>query len=937
MKAHKTLTACAGAVLMIATPALAFNYGEALQKSIYFYEEQQSGPHPAWSRVEWRGDAAMNDGADQKVDLTGGWFDAGDHVKFGLPMAASATMLAWGVIDYPGAYERTGQMKHIQNNLRFVADYLVKAHTAPDELWGQVGAGSSDHAWWGPAEVMQMARPAAKIDPSCPGSDLAGETAAALASISMVFAQSDADYAAKLLAHAKQLYDFAYKYQGKYSDCITDAKSFYNSWSGYKDELVWAPLWLYRATGDKAYLERAVAGYGDLNTEQQSSVKSYHWTQSWDDKSYGSYVLLAGLTGDPKYQADAERWLDYWTVGYEGNRIRYTPGGLAFLDSWAATRYAADTAFVALVYADQLGTRQQKLDKAKVYYDFAVSQIEYILGKNPQKISYIIGYGPRYPENPHHRTAHGSWSDSIQTPTQSRHLLIGALVGGPNAEDNFQDDRSNYVYSEVATDYNAALTSALARLYLDFGGKPIPDDQFPPRENRDAEFTIEAKVNSQGPRHIEIAATVNDHTAWPARVSTDLHFRYFVNLTKVLKAGYRVEDVQLTTAYSQASTVKGLLPWGNAADHIYYLDVSFAGIKVYPGGQSASRREVQFRLELPSNSDRPEWSNDDAPSWDAYTNSAKLAPKIPLYEGDKLVWGKEPQPSCGKDSGIPCPPHADDLKLTTRVNQSVAFTPSGAETDGTIAGFKLARLPQHGEINTAELPWIYTPAQDFAGEDSALYVAVDDKGTASAAATIAISVANPGQPAVTITAPADQSHIGAGSLFTVTYLLKNVPAARLLIAGQKAVDVTASGSTALRAPDTTGDVPLSLTALDDKGEETQVTSTVTLHIDEIPAGAVRCELGSTDVWDSGFVLNNIKVTNASPAGVQGWRVTLNFHAPTKITNIWNASFTASADQTSVTAANLSNNGALAPGQSATFGLQGTHEGPFQPPECVVTP
>ena len=52
----------------------------------------------------------MTDGADVGRDLTGGWYDAGDHVKFGLPMAASATMLAWGLVDYRSAYVSTGQL-----------------------------------------------------------------------------------------------------------------------------------------------------------------------------------------------------------------------------------------------------------------------------------------------------------------------------------------------------------------------------------------------------------------------------------------------------------------------------------------------------------------------------------------------------------------------------------------------------------------------------------------------------------------------------------------------------------------------------------------------------------------------------------------------------------------------------------------------------------
>src|ERR687897_849915 len=81
-----------------------FNYAEALQKSLFFYEAQRSGDLPAGNRVNWRGDSGLQDGSDVGRDLTGGWYDAGDHVKFGLPMAASATMLAWGIVDYRNAY-----------------------------------------------------------------------------------------------------------------------------------------------------------------------------------------------------------------------------------------------------------------------------------------------------------------------------------------------------------------------------------------------------------------------------------------------------------------------------------------------------------------------------------------------------------------------------------------------------------------------------------------------------------------------------------------------------------------------------------------------------------------------------------------------------------------------------------------------------------------
>ena len=54
-----------------------------------------------------------------------------------------------------------------------------------------------------------------------------------------------------LLTHARQLYTFADTFRGKYSDCITDAASFYQSWSGFNDELVWGAIWLYRATNEQ--------------------------------------------------------------------------------------------------------------------------------------------------------------------------------------------------------------------------------------------------------------------------------------------------------------------------------------------------------------------------------------------------------------------------------------------------------------------------------------------------------------------------------------------------------------------------------------------------------------------------------------------------------------------------------------------------------------
>ncbi|GIV95827.1 MAG: hypothetical protein KatS3mg057_0484 [Herpetosiphonaceae bacterium] len=683
--------------------APAYNYAEALQKSILFYEMQRSGKLPANNRVIWRGDSALTDGADVGKDLTGGWYDAGDHVKFGFPMAATATMLAWSVVEYRDAYASSGQLDAILDNLKWVNDYFIKAHTAPNEFYGQVGKGSDDHAWWGPAEVMQMARPAYKISASCPGSDLAGETAAAMAAASIVFRPSDPTYADTLLNHATQLYSFADTYRGKYSDCITDAQSFYNSWSGYWDELVWGALWLYRATNDAAYLSKAEQYYANLSNQSQQNVKSYKWTHAWDDKSYGSYVLLAKLTGKAQYHCDAQRWLNWWTVGgtacnADGTRITYTPGGLAWLDQWGSLRYAANTAFVALVYADMLGASDPLYAR---YHDFAVNQVNYMLGSNPRNCSYVVGFGNCPPQNPHHRTSHGSWTDNINEPPYQRHHLYGALVGGPGSDDSYTDSRSDYVKNEVATDYNGGFTGALARLYQEFGGTPLASFPPPDKDKDDDEYYVMAAVNSQSTSYTEIKALFINKSGWPARVTDKLSLKYFFTL----EPGVSPSQISVSSNYSQCgnSPAQGPYQW---SDNTYYVVVDCSGTKIYPGGQSAYKKEVQFRI---SSSGAWDPSND----W-SYQDLAKPAGATPvkvrntvLYDNGVKLFGDEPGSSPVTPTATQPPTHTPTPTSTPTSGPSPtatstptpSHTPTATPTSG---GGELKVQYRAGDTNAGD-------------------------------------------------------------------------------------------------------------------------------------------------------------------------------------------------------------------------------------------
>ena len=627
-----------------------YNYAEVLQKSMFFYECQESGELWPDNRVTWRANSAMNDGSDAGTDLTGGWYDAGDHVKFNFPMAFSATALAWGGIDFADGYNNSGQMQYLKRNLRWVNDYFIKCHTAPNELWGQVGNGGADHAWWGSAEVMKMDRPAYKIDASAPGSDLAAETAAAMAAASILFQSYDPAYAATLIQHAEQLYSFADNYRGVYSESITDAAGYYRSYSGYNDELVWGAIWLYRATGDQAYLNKAEDYYANLNTEPQSTTKSYRWGIAWDDKSYGCYALLAKLTGKAQYIEDIERHLDYWTDGFNGEQITYTSGGLAYLDVWGALRYANNTGFLALYYQDMASTST----KSQSYFNFALSQANYALGDNPRNSSYVVGFGNNPTQNPHHRTAHGAWANNQNGPPENtRHVLYGALAGGPNSDDSYEDDRSNYINNEVACDYNACFSGVMAALAGEYGGSPLSN--FPVVEEPGEEYFTGAIMNSNQDRFFEWSVQTFNHTAWPSREGNNYKFQLFVDITEGLNAGLTLADYTVSTNNSSVVNITQLQPWDESSN-IYYTEVTYvAGTEIWPGGDQYDSKEAQIRVGIPNDGPADGWdvTNDPSYSSDMLSGDRSNPPKsfgIPLYVDGELVFGNTPDAGVSAES-----------------------------------------------------------------------------------------------------------------------------------------------------------------------------------------------------------------------------------------------------------------------------------------------
>ncbi|WP_281986702.1 glycoside hydrolase family 9 protein [Aquimarina aggregata] len=655
--------------LMCGTMTAQFNYGEALQKSLFFYEVQQSGKLPSWNRVSWRGDSTMEDGSDVGLDLNGGWFDAGDHVKFNFPMAFSVTSLAWGGIEFEDAYRDSGQLDILKRNLRFVTDYFIKCHTAPNELYGQVGNGGIDHGWWGSPEVYPRARPSYKIDAANPGSDLAAETAAAMAAMSILIKSDDPAYSATLVEHAKQLYDFADTYRDEYSNSITDAAGFYRSFSSYNDEIVWGAIWMYKATNDTKYLTKAEAEYDNLQKEGQSTTSKYKEAFSWDDKAYGCYLLLAQITGKDRYVQDIERNLDYFAHNVNGESVPTTPGGLPHLRQWGTIRYASNQSLLALIYGDKVTTDPVKQAR---YTGFAKRMVDYALGDNPINRSFMNGFGNNPANDPHHRGNSGNWTNSDSgPPTAASHILYGAVVGGPKEpnNDSFVDDRGEFVANEVACDYNACITGVLARMYGKFGGNPLPDfpvDEIPSR----AEIRSFSKFNSNNAFGTTISINIQNRSAWPARVTDKLSYRYYFDIAEGVAAGKTIADYDISLNGIGGNATMTIKPAGGS---VYYAEIINLP-SIAPTGDPAFRTETQINIRVANGV-----PYDTANDWSAQglANGAVESVNIPVYDNGVLVFGNEPDGGNTPTASFTATPESGIAPLEVSFDATASSDPNG--------------------------------------------------------------------------------------------------------------------------------------------------------------------------------------------------------------------------------------------------------------------
>lgn len=452
------------------TAAAADNdYYQALALSLYMYDANACGTGITGGPLTWRGDCHTYDGTadlsaavnfdqstksivdpdgDGKVDVSGGYHDAGDHIKFNLTMGFAMSSLAMSEYLNPGVYAKAGCKDHLFAIVKRNADYMMKTTFLDSSgevatICHVVADGNVDHNYWSAPETQNYARATYWLTKGSNNSAVCGEMASALGGAAYLLKDTDPSYAKECIKYAKALIKFGTQHVGNEARGLA---TFYDTEAQYQDEIGVAEAWMYiLGEGSQPSLKPQGGGsYGGAGYDG--------YMYCWNKVFQGYSAMMYKATGDTAFASELE-----YDLNNQGGLKVGTYNG----DGWGAARYNCAKQMVAYTLA--------KGDANSSYATGAKWQMDYILGGNPLGYSFLIGYGNKWPTHYHHRAANPGNGDPMQNP-EAKYVLYGALVGGIDASGKYEDITNGYQYTEPAIDYNGCFALACAGLANLYGG-----------------------------------------------------------------------------------------------------------------------------------------------------------------------------------------------------------------------------------------------------------------------------------------------------------------------------------------------------------------------------------------------------------------------------------------------------------------------------------
>jgi endoglucanase len=479
-----------------ATPAFKVeDYRKALWMATRFYGGQRSGKGVNWLIANYDYDKGYVKDADAGYDLQGGWHDCGDYPMFGQTHFYSVYVLIRGYLSFPTGYDdlynglnyadykakgswnygdgKPNGIPDILEEIKYATDFLIKAARNEGTFYFQKGTGGTgtygEHAQWVTSGYYSQKFPAeagGELDKSRPmyknpkDGSMPSFCAAALAAMSRAYRKFDAAYADQCLKHARFAYAYAKANVG--SSQGTSDGSFYPGNARTQDDFVIAATELFMATGENAFKTDAEATIGQV--KWHNYVFCYNNNDDLAFANMGEYMGSADNMN--KLTANGQ-----FLKAYSGNLT--DEGVTKSGDNWGRMRFPANTAYIAAIY-----DASKKTDE---FDDFIFKQIDFILGKNNAKQSYLTGFCSgctNQPQHPHHRNVYLAENPQGEIPIPVRNAQHGSLIGGNinSAVTATDDKRLSYTTMEVCIDYQAGFVGALA--YIMSKLEPVDTTKF---------------------------------------------------------------------------------------------------------------------------------------------------------------------------------------------------------------------------------------------------------------------------------------------------------------------------------------------------------------------------------------------------------------------------------------------------------------------------
>ena len=374
-------------------------------------------------------------GCDYSLDVSGGWYDAGDHGKYVvnggislwtlLNQAERAITLGSSFADFGDGKlrvpEKGNNVPDLLDEARWELEFFLKMQVPPGKpLAGMVHHKMHDVEWTAlgvaPHEDKQqrvLFKPstAATLNLAATAAQAARLWRRVDAAFSVKCQQAAETAWAAAKANPKLLASKELKGGGAYDDAKVD------------DEFYWAAAELFLSTGKAEYKQFIEASpfHKRLRMDAGGHTSSMNWA---DTDALGTISLAVGPANDAALQSLARKQLTAGADEYlkvmagQGFRTPLKPNA-AGQYVWGSNSFVINNLIVVALAYDF--TKQQK------YLDGVATGMDYLLGRNPLGQSYVTGYGEKPLQNPHHRFwAHQANAKYPKAPP-------GILSGGPNS------------------------------------------------------------------------------------------------------------------------------------------------------------------------------------------------------------------------------------------------------------------------------------------------------------------------------------------------------------------------------------------------------------------------------------------------------------------------------------------------------------------------